>query len=84
MSGINRPITLDPRHTAKHLPNTSQVQRLLRKGCSAHVFNDEATMTRVAQVILEKGEFTGFNRGYERYGLFFVEAIGYRITPKNN
>jgi hypothetical protein len=27
--------------------------------------------------IPEKGEFTGVIREYDRYGLFFVDAIGY-------
>lgn len=81
MSGIEREIILDPRHIAKHLPNTPQVQRLLRRGRAAHVFNDEATMNRVAQAVIERGEYTGTIRGYERYGLFFAEAIGYRISP---
>jgi hypothetical protein len=40
-------------------------------------------MDRVAQIIMERGEFTGLVRGYERYGLFFTESIGYRISPKN-
>ena len=81
MSGINREIVPDSRHIAKHLPGTPQVQRLLRRGRSAHVFNNEATMERVAQAIIERGEFTGIIRGYERYGLFFPDAIGYRISP---
>ncbi|NJL41592.1 MAG: hypothetical protein HC899_36560 [Leptolyngbyaceae cyanobacterium SM1_4_3] len=83
MSGVDREISLDPRHIAKHLPNTSQVQRLLRRGRSAHVFNNEATMEKVAQAIIERGEFTGDIRGYERYGLFFSESIGYRISPED-
>lgn len=83
MSGVNREIFLDSRHTAKHLPGTPQVQHLLRRGRSAHVFNDEATMERVAQAIIERGEFTGIRRGYERYGLFFTESIGYRISPED-
>lgn len=81
MSGIDREIVLDSRHIAKHLPGTPQVQRLLRRGRSAHVFNNQATRSRVAQAIIEGGEFTGFIRGYERYGLFFADAIGYRISP---
>lgn len=81
MSGIDREIILDARHIAKHLPETSQVERLLRRGRSAHVFNNAATMEKVAQAIIERGEFTGVVRGYERYGLFFAEAIGYRINP---
>jgi hypothetical protein len=81
MSGIDREIILDSRHIAKHLPATPQVQRLLRRGRSAHVFNDAVTMERVAQAIIGRGEFTGVIRGYERYGLFFAESIGYRINP---
>lgn len=81
MSGIEREIILDPRHIAKHLPDTPQVQRLLKRGRAAHVFNDEATMNRVAQAAIERGDYTGTVRGYERYGLFFAEAIGYRISP---
>lgn len=56
MSGIDREIFFDPRHTAKHLPETSQVKRLLNRGRSAHVFNDEATLYQVAQAILDRGE----------------------------
>ena len=81
MSGIGREIIPDSRHIAKHLPDTPPVQRLLRRGRSAHVFNNQATMEKVAQAIIERGEFTGVIRGYERYGLFFTEPIGYRISP---
>lgn len=81
MSGINRPIILDSKHIAKHLPDTPQMRRLLNKGRAAHVFNDEATMNRVTQAIIEKGGFTGIIRRYDRYGLFFTEPIGYRIDP---
>jgi len=83
MSGIDRAIILDPRHISKHLPATPQVRRLLRRGRSAHIFYNQATMERVAQVIIERGEFTGVIRGYERYGLFFAESIGYRIDPED-
>lgn len=84
MSGIDREIILDHRHIAKHLPDTPQVQRLLRRGRSAHVFNNEATMERVAQAIIERGAFIGNIREYERYGLFFAESIGYRVSPEND
>lgn len=80
MSGINRELTLDSRHIAKHLPDTPQMQRLLQQQGCAHVFNDEATMTRVAQAIIENGEFTGIIRNHERYGLYFSKPIGYRIS----
>jgi|SRR6476469_804798 len=81
MSGINRQITLDSRHIAKHLPDTPQTRRLLNQGRAAHIFNDEATMNQVAQAIIEDGEFTGTIRGYDRYGMFFAESIGYRVDP---
>jgi hypothetical protein len=48
MSGIDREITLDRRHLAKHLPNMPQSNRLLQRGRSAHIFNDEDTVLRVA------------------------------------
>ena len=44
MSGIDRKLTQDTRHIAKHLPDTSQMQKLLRKEGVARVFNDEATI----------------------------------------
>jgi hypothetical protein len=59
MSGIGREIVLDSRHIAKHIPGTPQAQRLIRRGRSAHVFNNTATMESVAQAIIERGEFTG-------------------------
>jgi len=75
MSGIDRELTPDPRTSLfdKHLPDTSQVQRLLRKEGKAHVFNDRATMDSVTQAILESGESSGVedDDDYERYGLYF-------------
>lgn len=84
MSLIDRELTLDTRHIAKHLPDTLQMQQLLQKEGSAHVFNDEATMLIVAQAIIAQGEFTGVVRGHERYGLFFCEPIGYRVSIDGN
>ena len=81
MSGIEREIYLDSRHTAKHLLGTSQTNRLLRRGRAAHVFNDEEALIYVAQAIIKEGEYTGFARGYHRYGLFFARSIGVRISP---
>jgi hypothetical protein len=81
MSGINREIFLDSKYSPKHLPNTLQSQRLLLRGRDVHVFNDEDTMAQVTQAIIERGEYTGSIRNYERYGLFFTEAIGDRISP---
>ncbi|MBC7969291.1 MAG: hypothetical protein H7Z11_04025 [Verrucomicrobia bacterium] len=81
MSGIDRELVLDLQHLPKHLPNTPQSQRLLLRGRAVHIFNDEQTMRQVAQAIIERGESTGTARNYERYGLWFTEAIGYRISP---
>lgn len=81
MSGINFPIEVDIRHIVKHLPNTPQMQRLLKKGLSAHIFKDIETLEQVAQAIIEKGEYLGTIRKYQRYGLYFSEVIGYRISP---
>jgi hypothetical protein len=84
MSGIDRDITSDPRPSLvdRHLPNTPQVQRLLRREGKAHVFNDRETLERVTQAIIAGGERTGIDDeedDYERYGLYFSEAIGYII-----
>jgi hypothetical protein len=37
-------------------------------------------MNHVAQCIIEEGEFISTVRDYERYGMFFTEPIGYRIS----
>ncbi len=84
MSGIDRDITSDPRPSLidRHLPNTLQVQRLLRREGRAHVFNDRKTLERVTQAIISGGKRTGIDDeedDYERYGLYFLEAIGYII-----
>jgi hypothetical protein len=84
MSGIDRKITPDPRPSLidRHLPNTPQVQRLLRREGKAHVFNDRKMLEQVTQAIIERGERTGIDDeddDYERYGLYFLEEIGYII-----
>lgn len=84
MSGIDRDISPDPRQSAidRHLPNTAQVQRLLRREGKAHVFNDRETLERVTQAIIVDGEQTGIEDeedDYERYGLYFPKPIGYII-----
>ncbi len=81
MKGVNREITIDYRHLGKHLTNTPESNRILRRGRAAHVFNDEDTLFRVAQAIIMGGIHTGFARGYDRYGLIFTESIGIRIDP---
>lgn len=72
------------RHVAKHLPDTPQMLKLLEKEGKAHVFLDEETMIRVTQEIFERGDFIGFIRDHERYGLLFDEPIGYRIDTQGN
>ena len=84
MSGIDRDITPDLRPSLidRHLPNTPQVKRLLRREGRAHVFNNRETLERVTQAIIAGGERTGVKDeedDYERYGLYFSEAIGYII-----
>lgn len=84
MSGINREIIPDPRVSLinRHLPDTPQVQRLLRREGKAYVFNDRETLERVTQEVIKRGKRTGVNDeedDYERYGLYFREAIGYII-----
>jgi hypothetical protein len=84
MSGIDRDIIPDPRSSLidRHLPNTLQVQRLLRREGRAHVFNDRETLEQVTQAIIVDGKRTGIDDeedDYERYGLYFSEAIGYII-----
>jgi len=79
MTGINRQLSIDTKHIAKHLPNTPQMQKLLQQEGSVHIFNDRATMESVAQAIIANGEFIGVIRGHERYGLYFPDPIGYRL-----
>jgi hypothetical protein len=81
MNLSNRELLLDSRHLSKHLPDTPQAQRLLRRGRYVHVFNDEETMLRVVQAIMEKGEYLGVIQNYERYGLLFSESVGYSLDP---
>jgi hypothetical protein len=69
MSGIARKIIPDPRSSLldRHLPGTSQVQRLLR---------------REGKAIIEQGQRTDLDDqddDYERYGLYFAAPIGYII-----
>jgi len=80
MSLIDRELTLDTKHIAKHLPDTPQMEQLLQKEGSVHIFNNEATMKAVTQAIIEKGEFTGVVRGHEWYGLYFASSVGYRVS----
>ena len=82
MSGIDRELTLETRTSLidKHLPGTKKAQSELESEGIVHLFNDRETMERVAAEIKSKGEPTGADApedNYERYGLFFLEPIGY-------
>lgn len=89
MTGISREIMPDRRPSLidRHLPETSQVQRLLRREGKAHVFHDRYTLERVTQAIIEFGERTDSedpDDDYERYGLYFSEPIGYIIRKEGS
>ena len=84
MVGIFRTLTPDNRISLfdKHLPDTPQVQRLLKKEGKAHIFKDRDTMNFVIEQIIARGEQTGINDptdDYDRFGLYFTEPIGYQI-----
>jgi hypothetical protein len=66
---------------AKHLSNTPQVKRLLSKGLSVHIFKDIETLENVAQLIIEKREYRGKLRKYERYGLYFSDGTAIELVP---
>jgi len=61
MSGIPQDITPEPRPTLinRHLTDTPQVQRLLRREGRAHLFKNLETLERVTSAIIERGELTG-------------------------
>ena len=69
MSGIDRDSTPDRRLSLvdRHLPNTPQVWRLLRREGRAHVFNDLETLKRVTRAIVEGGERTGIEDEEDDY-----------------
>lgn len=60
------------------------MQKQLEREGSVHLFNDQATLERVAEAILQNGEFAGTIRGHDRYGLYFAEPIGYRLDANGN
>ncbi|MGF1518640.1 MAG: hypothetical protein ACFCVB_12655 [Nodosilinea sp.] len=52
----------------------------MRKEGKAHGFTDRATLERVTATIIKRGLPTGTDDDdddYERYGLYFPDAIGY-------
>lgn len=77
-------ISYELKHLNKHLPDTAESARLIRKEGSALVFKDKATLSRVERELLESGESLGTVRGWERYGKRFDKPIGYRIDAQGN
>lgn len=68
------------RRLKKHLPDTVESWQLATKADdAAHVFNDLATLSRVESEIFARGVNTCFVRGSQRFGLYFDEAIGFRV-----
>jgi len=65
---------------AKHLPGTAEANRLIEREGGAHVFNDRATMDRVMEAILDRGEYLGAIRAHDRWGLRFAGPIGARLA----
>lgn len=82
MVGISRNIIVDPRYIQKHLPDTPEVKKLLRRGRAVHIFNDLETMERVAQAIIEKGEFTGTFEGMNVMAFSFLSTSVIELTLK--
>ena len=58
------------------------MQRLLRRGRSAHVLNHEATMERLCKPSLREGSLQGQFEDMNAIA-FFAELIGYRISPED-
>ncbi len=73
----------DLKHIHKHLPDTTQMQWEIRQHGDTHVFLSREMMEYVTQEILQRGQFTGLVRGFERFGLEFDHIIGYRIDAEN-
>jgi RHS repeat-associated protein len=74
----------DPKYIARHLLNTPQSLKLIQNDGAAHVFIDEATLYQVQGSVIENGQYTGYVRGYYRFGLKFDSPIGYRIDNSGN
>jgi RHS repeat-associated protein len=73
-------VAYERKHLLKHIAGTAEAAKEIRgKQKAAHVFNDLATLSRVEAEILSRGIHTGTSPDYARFGLYFDEAIGYRI-----
>jgi hypothetical protein len=79
-----RGLSLAERHVQKHLLDTPQMLKQLKEDGKAHVFKDRQTLFEVTEVLFKEGQFIGVVRGHERYGMYFDQAIGYRIDLEGN
>lgn len=72
--------TLGPRNydVEKHIAGTPEAEKEARKS-DAHVFTSREVMNRVVNDIMEKGNYTGNVRGWDRWGLRYDKPIGYRV-----
>lgn len=68
------------KHLNKHLPNTPQANKLMKKEGAIHVFNNKGSLARVENAIFQRGKYTGNQGGAKRYGLRFNKPIGMRIS----
>ena len=65
-------------------PYTLESQKNLKDEGEIHVFNDEFTLNYVTELIFQQGYFSGWIRGHQRFGLMFIEQIGYRLDQDGN
>jgi hypothetical protein len=72
-------LAFELKHLPKHLEGTSAANRLIRKEGAAHVFESREALGAVEQAIMQRGQFTGSVRGWDRYGLQFDTPIGFRV-----
>lgn len=79
-----RGLNLAERHVQRHLPDTPQMLKVLKEDGKAHVFHNKQTLLEVTEALFENGQFIGVVRGHERYGMYFDQAIGYRIDLEGN
>ncbi|MGE0712814.1 MAG: RHS repeat-associated core domain-containing protein [Planctomycetota bacterium] len=70
----------DEAYTAsKHTRNGAQVERDLRRGRDAHVFNDEVNLKALEDKVWNEGVYHGTERGWERWSYTSDEPIGMRL-----
>ena len=72
-------LAFELKHLDKHLQGSSAANRLIRKEGAAHVFENKGALAAAERAIMERGQFTGSVRGWDRYGLQFESPIGFRI-----